>query len=357
VRLVISNASHAWGGAEAMAETLARGLQQRGHDILVFCRRDGSPLQERLAGDVPCEPILGGFDLHPVTLWRCGRALRRHRAEAVITNAVKDPRWTGVAARMLGIPVVFRQETDQPYKDVLRHRLFYGWVPDCHLVNSEATRRTLLASVDWVPPERVVVIPNGVDVSPLLAAAPADLGLPDGALAIGFVGRFEARKGIWELARAWPQVARTVPEAHLVIAGWGPEEAEFRQALHGAPRVHWLGFRKDVPQLMKAFDILAVPSHYEGFGLVVVEAMAAGTPVVATSASSIPEILTDGAEGRLVPPRDPAALTRALIELASDPELRNTLGGAGRERARVSFAVSEMLERHEALLQELVKRK
>jgi glycosyltransferase involved in cell wall biosynthesis len=200
-KLVISNASRAWGGAEAMAETLARGFQQRGHDVVVFCRRDGSPLQERLSGDVPCEPLLGGFDLHPPTLWFCARALRRHGTEAVITNAVKDPRLTGVVARMLGIPVVFRQETDHPYKNVLRHRLFYGWVPDRHLVNSEATRRTLLASVDWVPAERVVVIPNGVDVSPIVEAAPADLALPDGAVAIGFVGRFEERKGIWSRQR------------------------------------------------------------------------------------------------------------------------------------------------------------
>jgi glycosyltransferase involved in cell wall biosynthesis len=355
VRLVISNASHAWGGAEAMAETLARGLQQRGHEVVVFCRHDGSPLQDRLAGDVPCEPILGGFDLHPATLLRCARALRRHRTEVVVANAVKDPRWTGVAARMLGIPVVFRQETDQPYKDVLRHRLFYGWVPDVHLVNSEATRRTLLGSVDWVAPERVVVIPNGVDVSPLLDAVPADLGLPDGAVAVGFVGRFEARKGIWELAEAWPKVANAVPHAHLVVAGWGPEETEFRQVISGGPRVHWLGFRTDVPQLMKAFDILAVPSYYEGFGLVVVEAMAAGTPVVATAASSIPEILTDGVEGRLVPPRDAGALARALIDLATNPALRASLGAAGRARATTSFSVSEMLDRHESLLQELVK--
>jgi glycosyltransferase involved in cell wall biosynthesis len=357
VRLVISNASRAWGGADAMAETLARGLQERGHDVVVFCRRNGSPLEERLRGAVPCEPILGGFDLHPVTLWRCRQVLRRHRTEAVITNAVKDPRWTGVAARMLGIPVVFRQETDHPYKDVLRHRLFYGWVPDRHVVNSEATRRTLLGSVDWVAPEQVVVIPNGVDVSPYLDAVPADLGLPDGAVAIGFVGRTEERKGIWELAAAWPQVAGAVPHAHLLLAGRGPEEAAFREALADAQRVHWLGFRTDVPRLMKAFDVLAVPSHYEGFGLVVVEAMAAGTPVVASRASSIPEILTDGAEGRLVPPQDAAELARALIELATDPELRNALGRAGRERARGSFAVSEMLERHEALLQELVSRK
>jgi glycosyltransferase involved in cell wall biosynthesis len=355
LRLVVSNASRAWGGAEAMAETLARGLQARGHEVVVFCRRDGSPLQERLRGDVPCEPVLGGFDLHPVTLGRCARALRRHRAQVVITNAVKDPRWTGVAARLLGIPVVFRQETDQPYKDVLRHRLFYGWVPDCHVVNSEATRRTLLGSVDWVAPERVVVIPNGLDVTPFVEAAPADLGLPEGGVAIGFVGRMEARKGIWELAAAWPEVASAVPDAHLLIGGWGPEEAEFRASLGGAPRVHWLGFRDDVPRLMKAFDVLAVPSHYEGFGLVVVEAMAAGTPVVSTRASSIPEIMTDGVEGRLVPPRDAAALAGALIELATDSGLRASLGRAGRTRALTSFSVPEMLDRHEALLHELVE--
>lgn len=332
-----------------MAELLARGLQRRGHEVIVFCR-PRSPLQQRLEAEVCCEPILGGGDLHPATVARCMRALRRHGSEVVIANTVKDPRWTGVAARVLNIPVVYRQEIDEPYRNTPLHRLVYGWVPSIHVVNSDATRRTVLGSVKWLRPESVVIIPNGLDLEALERTPAASLGLPEGAVAFGFVGRWEERKGIRELAAAWRRVSAAVDTAHLAIAGWGAMEAEFRGWLEDAPRVHWLGFRNDVPGVMKALDILVVPSHYEGFGLVVVEGMAAGTAVIGTSASSIPELLEDGRHGLLVPPRDPVALAAAMTELARSPERRAALAEAGRAHASTRFSMELMLDRHESLL-------
>lgn len=354
MKLVISCGSKNWGGLEHMAELLARGLQARGHETVLFCRAD-SPLHQRLSGVVACEPILGGGDLHPGTIRRCVHALRRHAPQAVIANTVKDPRWTGIAARLLGIPVVYRQEIDEPYPSGWYHRLIYGWVPVRHVVNSEATRRRVLASVDWVAPEDVEVLPNGIDVDVLDRASPLDLALPAGSIGFGFLGRWETRKGIRELAEAWPQVAAAVPEAQLIIGGWGAKEEQFRSWLSAAPRVRWLGFRSDVPSLMKALDVLVAPSHYEGFGLVVVEAMGVGTPVISTSTSSIPELVSDGVEGRLVPPHDAAALAGAMIELARQPELRRRMGEAGRRRVRREFTVERMLDRHEELLAKVVE--
>ncbi|MBA2246396.1 MAG: glycosyltransferase, partial [Gemmatimonadetes bacterium] len=124
--------------------------------------------------------------------------------------------------------------------------------------------------------------------------------------------------------------------------------------LAAAPRVRWLGFREDVPAIMRALDLLVVPSHYEGFGLVVAEAMAAGTAVIATRTSNFPELITDGIEGRLVPPRDPPALAETILELLHDPELRARMGRAGRERVRREFTLERMLDRHEELLAEVV---
>ncbi|HET8655825.1 MAG TPA: glycosyltransferase family 4 protein [Longimicrobiaceae bacterium] len=354
MRVVVSCGSRNWGGLERMAELLARGLGRRGHDVVLFCRRD-SPLHRTLASEVPCEPILGGGDLHPRTVWRCARALDRHRAEIVLANTVKDPRWTGVAARLKGIPVVYRQEIDEPYPNSPLHRLVYGWVPARHVVNSEATRGTVLRSAAWVRPEEVVVIPNGVDLEALRSAAPAELGLPDGAVLFGFVGRWEERKGIRELAGAWRRVAEALPRAHLAIVGWGAMEQEFRGWLEGAPNVRWLGFRDDVPSVMAAMDVLVAPSHYEGFGLVVVEAMAVGTAVIGARASSIPELVDERVEGVLVPPKDPAALAEAMIELGGDAGLRERMGAAGRARAERDFSLERMLDRHEALFEDVLR--
>lgn len=352
MRIVLSNASYKWGGVHVVTETLARGLSERGHDVVVFCR-PGSALEERLRGVAPLEPILRGMDLSPAAIWRCARALRRHRAEVVMTLMEKDVRMTAPAARLLGIPVVVRRANDQPLKNRPHFRVLYGAIPARHVANSRATRDTILRSAPWLPPERVTVIHNGIDPAPYGTAAPADLGLPPGALAIGFIGRFEERKGLLDLARAWPAVAAAVPRAHLVIAGKGPAEAEARALLDGQPRVLWAGFRADVPAVLKALDILAVPSHWEGFGLVAAEGLAAGVPVVAAAASSLPEIVTDGAEGRLVPPRDSDALARVLIELAHDPDARARMSAAGPARVRREFSVERMIGGFERVLGEV----
>jgi glycosyltransferase involved in cell wall biosynthesis len=349
MRIAVSNASPIIGGAELMTEALSLGLRERGHEVTLFCR-PGSPLEARLRGRLPCEPILRGFDLHPRTQWRCAQALRRHRPQVLMTTTLKDPRLIGPAARLLGIPVVVREAMDHPYKNRLRYRLFYGWVPIHFITNSEATRCTVLGSAPWIDAAQVSTIYNGIDAGRFADAEPLDLGLPEDAVAVGYVGRLEARKGVRELAAAWPRVAEAVPQAHLVLAGKGPLEAEIRERLAGVPRVRWLGFREDVPQLMRALDVLLVPSHWEGFGLVAVEVMAAGVPVVATRASSLPELLDDGVQGRLVPVQDPGALAAAAIELARDPGLRARMGRAGQARVRSSFTFDRMLDEYEACL-------
>ncbi|MBA4156281.1 MAG: glycosyltransferase family 4 protein [Gemmatimonadetes bacterium] len=354
MKVVFSNASPNLGGAELMTERLALGFRDRGHEVVLFCR-SSSPLHERLQGEIPCEPILRGFDMHPVTVWRCWRALRRHRPHLLLATTPKDPRLAGPAARVLGIPVIMRESLDHPYKDRLHYRIFYGWVPARFIANSESTRRTILGSAPWVGEADITVIYNGIPVEDYLRASPVDLGLPAGAVVVGFVGRFEPRKGIGELAEAWPRIAAAVPNAHLVIAGRGPHEAVFRASLAGVPRVHWLGFREDIPALMRALDILLVPSHWEGFGLVAVEALAAGTPPVVTRASSLPELVADGVEGRLIPVRDSVALADAAIELARDPALRDRMGRAGRERSQREFTVQRMLEQYENIFDQVVK--
>jgi glycosyltransferase involved in cell wall biosynthesis len=197
------------------------------------------------------------------------------------------------------------------------------------------------------------VIRNGIDVEAVRATCPADLGIPAGSVVFGFVGRFEEQKGVRELARAWQRVAGAFPGARLVLIGWGQLEGELRDQLGAAPNVHWLGFREDVPSVMKSLDVLVAPFHQEGFGLVLVEAMAAGVPVVAARASSAPELIDDGVEGRLVPVRDADALADAMIELAGDPERRRCMGARGLARVERDFTQGGMLDAHEQLLAEV----
>ncbi len=348
MRIVLSNAAMRWGGVHPLTATLARGLRDRGHEAVVF-HRPGSAVSAMLGG-VPGEPVLKETELSPTAIWRCARALRRHRPDVVVTMLEEDARLTAPVARILGIPVVVHRASDRPLRRKPHVRLLYGTLAAHHVAASEAARDAVLRSAPWLTPAAVTTIHGGIDPAPFDAAAPAELGLPPGAVAIGFVGRLAERKGILDLARAWPAVAREVPDAHLVVAGAGPMEGDARALLTAEPRVHWLGYRDDIPAVLKALDVVAVPSHREGSGRTVAEAMAAGRALVAARAGALPALAEDGAEALLVYPGDAGMLARALVSLARSPAVRERLGRAGRARVDADLSVGAMVDRWEAVL-------
>ena len=126
-----------------------------------------------------------------------------------------------------------------------------------------------------------------------------------------------------------------------------------RERLAAAPRVRFLGFQQDVPALMAALDLLVHPAREEGIPNVIMEAMAAGKPVVSTAVGGVAELVRDGVDGRLVPPDDPAALARAVLELANDPERRRRMGEHGRERVLRTCSLERMIDQYEELLREV----
>lgn len=349
MRVLLSSSVRGGGGIGTVTLTLARGLAARGREVVVLRHPEAAALWE---GEpvLAAEPLPRGPDLNPLALWRAAATVRRWRPDVLLSLTKKDLRLSAPAARALGVPVVVRHANDQPLPGGPYGRALYGALPALHVVNSHATRATILRTAPWLDPRRVALVHNGVDVDAFAGAAPAALDLPAGAVAVGFVGRVEARKGVRELAAAWPHVAAAVPDAWLVVAGSGVLDDEIRAALAAAPRVRWLGFRRDVPAVMRALDVLAVPSHWEGFGLVAAEALAAGVPVVAADASSLPEIVRHGEEGLLVPPRDARALAAALVRLAGDAALRRRMGAAGAARVRDEFSAARMVARYDALL-------
>jgi glycosyltransferase involved in cell wall biosynthesis len=223
-----------------------------------------------------------------------------------------------------------------------------------YVANSRATRQVMLHSAPWLDPSRIQLIYNGVDAEGIASAPPAALGLPADALAIGFVGRLDPQKGADLLPEIWERIQSAVPRAHLVIAGAGSCEAEMRRRLDGAPRVHWLGFRRDVPSILRALDLLIVPSRTEAFGLAAAEAMAAGVPVVATTAGGLPEVVVDGETGILVPPENPGAVADAVVSLANDADARRRLGAGARARVRRHFSLDAVLDGYESLLGRMI---
>jgi glycosyltransferase involved in cell wall biosynthesis len=212
-------------------------------------------------------------------------------------------------------------------------------------------------------PERVRRVYHGLE-PPLTRALElegqrirAELGLGPHDFLVGNVGRLALQKGQRHLIAAMPPLLERVPRAHAVIAGGGDLEDYLRDLaleLGAGERVHVLGPRKDVPALMHAIDVFAMPSIWEGFGLVLLEAMAAGRPVVASRVATIPEVVVDDETGLLVPAGDPLALAEALARLADYPALARQFGEAGRERVRRQFSIEKMVGDTELLYRELL---
>ena len=165
-------------------------------------------------------------------------------------------------------------------------------------------------------------------------------GLTDEAPVLGFAGRLSAGKGVNHALRAFALVHRESPGVRLDIAGSGPEAealAAQTRSLGIASQVSFLGWRRDLPVLFDRWSLLLQPSLYEGFGLSVLEAMGSGLPVVASRVGGIPEMVTHGSDGLLVPPADATALADAIQLLLADDELRRSMGDAARERVRTSL--------------------
>lgn len=218
---------------------------------------------------------------------------------------------------------------------------------DAMVAVSESVRTHVAAHVH-VDTQRIEVVPNGHDgavgVTVDRAAARATLDVAPSALAVGLIGRVCEQKGQEDFVEAARAIAARHPEAVFLMAGHVEDRPLYDKLRHRISqeglehRVRFLGHRTDMMSVYAALDIVAAPSRWEGFGLMLVEAMTAGRPLVATRVGAIPEVVREDETALLIPARDPSALAAALSLLLSNPSLRLALGAAGtRHSARYSW--------------------
>ncbi|HXF74030.1 MAG TPA: glycosyltransferase, partial [Actinomycetota bacterium] len=184
----------------------------------------------------------------------------------------------------------------------------------------------------------------------------ADLGIPDGVPVVATVANFKIHKGHRHLLEAASIVRRSLPEARFVLAGVGPTEPRVREqaaALGLDGSVVFAGLRDDAPRIAAASDLFVLPSEREGLPIALLEAMALGRAVVATRIGGIPEVVEEGRQGILVPPRDPAALAEAILALLGDPGRRARMGEEARRRA-ADFDLRRAVRRIEDVYEELL---
>lgn len=338
-------------GAETHLLMLLPALAARGVDVRLIVLED------------PAHPVDGFCD----ALSSCGVAVERVRAprrvdprlardltrrvralapDVLHTHLVHADLYGLLAAWRPGIAAVSSRHDNNPF----RRRPIVRWL------NRHAVRRAdrviaisravadFVITVEGADPSRVAVVPYGLD--PQDVSAPPGTDLSGREAVIGFVGRLEEQKGVDVLLDAFARLRSRGAKARLRIVGDGSlrRSLEARAARLGlGPAVAFAGWIPNAAETMAFCDVVAVPSRWEGFGLVALEAMAAGKPVVASGVDGLREVVVHGETGLLVPPGNSGALAAALEEVLFDPRRAARLGAAGRRRLLAEFTVGRMV--------------
>lgn len=352
-----------FGGGEVWMLRALDELKNRGHTVVLLCRPQTELAARAEEQGITVFRIKVRGDFGPLTILRTVRLLKKEKVDVVLTNMDKELRFAGIAAKLSGYGVVIpRRGIDYPLKNKLHYRLSYNWLAHCIIANSQATKAALLRNAPWLDPQRIHVIYNGIDPRPFEQPSEAEirssLKVAHDEPLIGFVGQLDERKGIACLLEAFARTAAKFPRAHLLLAGEGPLKAEIERFAGQAGlsgRIHLPGFQKNMVEVMKAIDLLVLPSLWEGFGIVLIEAMTAGKPVVTTNVSSMPEIVVEGETGRLVPVNDSPALSAAMNELLENPALAKQWGENGRKRVKEKFTIQRMIDQLEKLFEQATR--
>jgi phosphatidyl-myo-inositol alpha-mannosyltransferase len=332
------------GGVAQHVQFLYQGLRQRGHDVRILTASHGP--QRASEGDiirlgvgfsVPINASVGTLTFSPRYLTQIDDMLERERFDILHFH---EPFVPFLSLFLLRESTSVNIATFHAYAGFspsyeFGSRALRGYAGRLHgrIAVSAAARHF----IDRYFPGDYKVIPNGVDVARFATAVPI-ARWQDGVPNVLFVGRHEPRKGLLDLLKAHRILRRTGGQSRLLVVGSGPQEREARRyvATRGLNGVEFLGRVSDAEkaQLYKNADVYVSPATGgESFGIVLLEAMAAGTPIVASDIHGYKGVLRRGREGLLVPPRQPRELAVAIDQLLRDPELREQMGESGRARA------------------------
>jgi len=322
------------------------------------------PEFERLAGvrTVLC-PKRPGIDVMLVP--RLAALLRRERPVIVHTYLRTAGYWGRVAACLAGVPIRIASERNLEiergqFANLLDRIL--SSVTDRVVVNADAIR-DYLVHIEGLDPEKIEIIRNGVPVSRTLSEFEAHIvrrgfGLSDFEYVVAFIGRLVPQKNPALFLAMAQAVVRSGLKCGFLLVGDGPLRtilADQTRTLGIQDAVRFTGVRNDVSRILGVIDLLVLTSDWEGLPNVILEALAAGVPVVATRVGGVGEVLEDGVTGYIVPPRDLPTLIDRVLRVLSDREVRDRCGRRGRESTQSRFSISVMVDRTVALYNSLLQ--
>ena len=357
--------SGSWGGLEMGTLNSVDYFSRRGHFSPALCRKNSELHWNLKEKNLPFLALDLYSRYSPLAVLKIRRLLKQAGIQIVHLHNPRDIWLASPAVWGLGQVKLFASSpmlfTHTRKKDPL-HRLLYDRLEK--MINLSLPAQKQMQKNLPLPPEKHLVIPNPVDLEKFNPERydrrhfRDKWGVQADEILIGLVGRLDPGKGHREMILALGEIAKKCPRVKLVLVG--KETAGEHQA-YGAglkllagenklkDRIIWAGFTEEIPRVLKALDIFVMPSYQETFGLILIEAMAMRLPVVATDAGGPPEILDYGKCGILVPPRQAEPLAEAVITLIKNPELKNKLAQAGRERVVKVYALEVVLDHLENL--------
>ena len=367
-------------GVRRYVTTLAAGLRARGMEAAVAAPwqrsehyGDTAFVEDLKRQNVPFYPVpmwrgIGPWDV--VTLVALCRLLCEGRFSIVHTHSSKGGFLGRFAACICKVSAIhtpnglyFLEKTGAGHQFYLNLERLAGYLTTAMIAVSDDERDVLVRSQIF-DAKQIRVIHNGVDIACIdqkssLTRAEAKLRLdihPDQRV-VGVVGRLVPQKAPLVFVRAAKRVAAQAPNVLFVWVGSGPLQArvESQARKEGVP-LRLLGHREDVWEVMRAFDVFVLPSQYEGLPFALLEAMALSLPVVVTNVVGIRDVVKDQASGLIVPANAPAAMASAVLSLFRDPQRAGALAATARKKVITEFAVEQMLDRHQALYEEVCAR-
>ncbi len=353
------NSCQFWGGGEKWHLDMATNLAARGYKILVITNRN-SELKERLNSDESLQieslKVTNLSFLNPFKKSRIKSIFQANAVKTVIMNLPTDLKLAGPAAKAAGVPnIIYRRGSAIPIKNRRFNRYLFNEVITKVIANSEATKRTIIENnPDLIEDKKIEVLYNGIGLKRYdeqTFSALADK--PDDEIILGNAGRLTEQKGQKHLIAVAKILKEHGKKFKLLIAGEGPLEAELKayaKELSVTGQVEFIGFVDNIKNFMETIDIFLFSSLWEGFGYALIEAMAAGRPIVAFNTSSNPELVEDGVNGCLAPLKNTEAFAEKVEKLLDDESFCTILGRKGREIVEKKFTLDRAITQLERLI-------
>ena len=363
--LLVENDGDIIGGGQISLLALMRHLDRQRYAPLCLCPAEGSMTAAVRQAGIPVRVVeqpqlrLGSGVAIGRAVRNLYRVVRRERIQLIHANGSRCMLYAGLAGKLARVPVVWHVRVTE--SDGWWDRMLASLAPQI-VVNSAAVRERFSWFGDR---ERIRIIYNGEDLEKHRQVSGKEIRWEtrtgEGYL-VGMVGRLTEEKDHETYLRAAALIAARLPQTKFLIVGEDPDAGQGRRCglarlageLGLSDKVVFTGMRQDIPQIMAGLDILVHCAHGEAFGRVLVEAMAAATPVVATAVGGIPEVVVEGRTGMLVEEGDAEAVGQAAVELLRDPARRQEMGRAGQKRVEDCFSLAAHLEQVQALYDEVL---